>query len=164
KLRQRKQRLDKPFAVMYPNLKLVKNHGYVSSLESQLLQSPAAAIVLIKQRKNYLSPSVSPGNPYLGVMLPYTPLHHLLLAELGFPIVATSGNLADEPICIEEKEALEKLGTIADLFLVHNRPIVRPVDDSIIREMAGKAMILRRARGYAPFPVKVNEGDFPPIL
>jgi hydrogenase maturation protein HypF len=79
-------------------------------------------------------------------MLPYTPLHHLLLAELGFPIVATSGNLADEPICIEEKEALEKLGTIADLFLVHNRPIVRPVDDSIIREMAGKAMILRRAR------------------
>ncbi len=164
KLRQRKQRLDKPFAVMYPNLELVKKHGYVSSLESQLLQSPAAAIVLIKQRKNYLSAAVSPGNPYLGVMLPYTPLHHLLLAELGFPIVATSGNLADEPICIEEKEALEKLGTIADLFLVHNRPIVRPVDDSIIREMAGKAMILRRARGYAPFPVKVNDGDFPPIL
>jgi hydrogenase maturation protein HypF len=163
-LRQRKHRPDKPLAVMYPNFDLVEKHCYISPLESQLLQSPECPIVLIKQKKSHLSPAVSPANPYLGVLLPYTPLHHLLLAELGFPVVATSGNLADEPICIDEKEALEKLGTIADLFLVHNRPIVRPVDDSITREMAGKVMVLRRARGYAPFPVKVNYGDFSAIL
>jgi hydrogenase maturation protein HypF len=165
KLRQGKNRPDKPFAVMYPSFELVQSYGYISPIEAQLLQSPECPIVLIKQKKNHLSPSISPTNPYLGVMLPYTPLHHLLLAELGFPVVATSGNLADEPICIDEKEALEKLSTIADFFLVHNRPIVRPVDDSIVREMAGKVMVLRRARGYAPFPVKVNSKDnYPPIL
>ena len=86
-------------------------------------------------------------------MLPSNPLHHLLMAELGFPVVATSGNLSDEPICTDEREALERLGGIADVFLVHNRPIVRHVDDSIVRVMLGREMVLRRARGYAPLPV-----------
>ena len=86
-------------------------------------------------------------------MLPYTPLHHLLMAELGFPVVATSGNLSDEPICTDEHEALERLGGIADVFLVHNRPIVRHVDDSIVRVMLDRELVLRRARGYAPLPI-----------
>jgi hydrogenase maturation protein HypF len=89
-------------------------------------------------------------------MLPYTPLHHLLMAELGFPVVATSGNLSDEPICTDEREALERLGGIADVFLVHNRPIVRHVDDSIVRMMLDRELVMRRARGYAPLPVQIN--------
>ena len=89
-------------------------------------------------------------------MLPYTPLHHLLMSALGFPVVATSGNLSDEPICTDEHEALERLGGIADLFLVHNRPIVRHVDDSIVRVMMGRELVLRRARGYAPLPIQLQ--------
>jgi hydrogenase maturation protein HypF len=96
-------------------------------------------------------------------MLPYTPLHHLLLAELGFPVVATSGNLSDEPICTDEHEALQRLAGIADLFLVHNRPIARHVDDSVVRVLMGREMVLRRARGYAPLPVLVKE-PLPPLL
>ena len=88
-------------------------------------------------------------------MLPYTPLHHLLLSALGIPVVATSGNLSDEPICTDEHEALQRLGGIADLFLVHNRPIVRHVDDSIARVMLGRELVLRRARGYAPLPIQL---------
>ena len=130
-------------------------------LEERLLRSPEAPIVLLRRlqasglthRTNGLAPSLAPGNPNLGVMLPYTPLHHLLLSLLGFPVVATSGNLSDEPICTDEAEALERLGGIADLFLVHNRPIVRHVDDSIVRVMMGRELVLRRARGYAPLPV-----------
>jgi hypothetical protein len=94
-------------------------------------------------------------------MLPYTPLHHLLMAELGFPIVATSGNLSDEPICTDEYEALEKLKTIADLFLVHNRPIARHVDDSIVRIVGGRELVLRRARGFAPLPIYVDLSSGP---
>jgi hydrogenase maturation protein HypF len=90
-------------------------------------------------------------------MLPNTPLHHLLLGELGFPIIATSGNLANEPICIGENEALQRLKGIADFFLVHNRPIIRHVDDSIARVVCNREMVLRRARGYAPLPVRMNE-------
>ncbi len=92
-------------------------------------------------------------------MLPYTPLHHLLMAELGFPVVATSGNLSDEPICTDEHEARERLGGIADAFLVHNRPIVRHVDDSIVRVMLDRELVLRRARGYAPLPVQLRMAD-----
>ena len=103
-----------------------------------------------------IAPSVAPGNPNLGIMLPYTPLHHLLLSLLGFPVVATSGNLSDEPICTDEREALARLGAIADLFLVHNRPIVRHVDDSIVRVMVGRELVLRRARGYAPLPLPLD--------
>jgi hydrogenase maturation protein HypF len=99
----------------------------------------------------------------LGVMVPYTPLHHLLMRELGFAVVATSGNLSDEPICTDEVEALERLRGIADLLLVHDRPILRHVDDSIVRVMAGREMVMRRARGFAPLPVMLEE-EMPRVL
>jgi hydrogenase maturation protein HypF len=105
---------------------------------------------------------LAPDNPTLGAMLPYTPLHHLLLAECGFPLVATSGNRHDEPICTDEQDALIRLAGIADLFLVHNRPITRPVDDSVVRVMAGRMMMVRRARGYAPLPININPHPLTP--
>lgn len=154
RLRRRKHREEKPFALMYPTLDLVREHCRVSELEERLLCSPESPIVLLGRRpRSTIAPSVAPGNPYLGIMLPYTPLHHLLLAEVGFPVVATSGNLSDEPICTHEQEALERLAGIADVFLVHNRPIARHVDDSVVRVMMGRELVLRRARGYAPLPV-----------
>jgi hydrogenase maturation protein HypF len=164
-LRLRKHREEKPFALMYPSLDLVRQHCDVSDLEERLLCSPEAPIVLLRRKANVtnLADAVAPGNPYLGVMLPYTPLHYILMAELHFPIVATSGNLTDEPICIDEFEALERLGGIADVFLVHNRPIVRHVDDSVVQVVAGREMILRRARGYAPLPTHVQE-PLPPLV
>jgi hydrogenase maturation protein HypF len=159
RLRARKHREEKPFAVMFPSLAAVREICAISEAEERLLQSPEAPIVLLPQRaigNSQLALSLAPRNPNLGVMLPYSPLHHLLLRELDFPVVATSGNLSDEPICIEESEALERLRGLADLFLVHDRPIVRHVDDSIVRMMAGREMMLRRARGYAPLPIAVG--------
>lgn len=171
RLRDRKHRPHKPLALMYPNLELVKADCKVSTLEEELLLSPQAPIVLLisKLTKNSLHPYalITRHSPYLGVMLPYTPLHHLLTKELNFPIVATSGNLSGEPICIDNHEALAKLAHIADLFLVHNRPIVRPVDDSIVRIVGGKEQILRRARGYAPLPITSSlspQSDLKPII
>ena len=160
RLRRRKQREEKPFALMFPTLGAVKVVCRVSDLEERLLRSPEAPIVLLhkkppdhSQDKILNNPVLAPGNPYLGVMLPYTPLHHILLEALDFPVVATSGNLTDEPICFDEREAVVRLNGIADLFLVHNRPIVRHVDDSIARIMMGRELVLRRARGYAPLPI-----------
>ncbi|MBI2925776.1 MAG: carbamoyltransferase HypF, partial [Verrucomicrobia bacterium] len=161
RLRERKHREEKPFALMFPSLESVKAVCEVSPLEERLLRSPEAPIVLLRRlAKSQISNSrfqiaaiVAPNNPCLGVMLPYTPLHHLLMAELGFPVVATSGNLSEEPICTDEHEALARLGGIADAFLVLNRPIVRQVDDSIVRVMMGRELVLRRARGYAPLPI-----------
>lgn len=163
-LRQRKHRLEKPFAVMFPSLEAIKQSCQVSLLEEKLLRSPAAPIVLLKSWKNKennpeIHQSVAPGNPNLGVMLPYTPLHCLLMAKSGFPVVATSGNLSDEPICIDEFEALQRLGQIADVFLVHNRPIVRAIDDSVVRVVSNQEMILRSARGYAPFPMAMENSQ-----
>jgi hydrogenase maturation protein HypF len=162
RLRQLKHREEKPFALMFPNLERVRDVCEVSPLEEDLLTSSAAPIVLLRQRTRRadnalpVSALVAPANPYLGVMLPSTPLHHLLMRDIGFPVVATSGNLAEEPICTDEHEALQRIGRLADLFLVHNRPIVRHADDSIVRVVAGRAMILRRARGYAPLPVELK--------
>jgi hydrogenase maturation protein HypF len=164
RLRERKHREEKPLALMFPSLDLVARCCEVSPMEDRLLRSPEAPIVLLRRNRSQsdapggkgLAPSVAPRNPNLGVMLPYTPLHHLLLSMLEFPVVATSGNLSDEPISIDEREALERLGGIADLFLVHNRAIVRHVDDSIVRVIAGREMVLRRARGYAPLPVQLS--------
>ena len=169
KLRECKHRPDKPFALMYPNLNLVKQDCQVNDLEEKLLTSAEAPIVILKKKHHNsqnLAPEIAPNNPYLGVMLPYTPLHHLLLAQLKIPIVATSANLSDEPICIDEQEALLRLGNIADLFLIHNRPIVRPLDDSIARIINHQETLLRRARGYAPFsiPLADQHSDLPPIL
>ncbi|MGD0746148.1 MAG: carbamoyltransferase HypF, partial [Verrucomicrobiota bacterium] len=166
RLRKRKHREEKPLALMFPFLEDIQAECDVSPLEKRLLLSPEAPIVLLKRianRQSQIVNSVAPGNPYLGAMLPYTPLHHLLLTELGFPVVATSGNLSDEPICKDEHEALERLGGIADVFLVHNRPIVRHVDDSITRVMLDRELVLRRARGYAPLPVVVAAGVSPAV-
>jgi hydrogenase maturation protein HypF len=154
-LRARKQRAEKPFAVMVRDLDDARRLCRLDLLEERSLSSPQAPIVLARRRDGQpeIAPGVAPRNPYLGVMLPSTPLHHLLLRDLGRPIVATSGNLSDEPLCIDEREAVERLGGIADAFLVHNRPILRHVDDSIVRVILGREMVLRRARGFAPLPV-----------
>ena len=152
-LRRRKRRAEKPFALMFPNLGAVRAACRLSVQEEQLLTSPEAPIVLLRRRDAAFSPSVAPGNPYLGVILPYAPLQHLMMRALGFPVVATSGNLADEPIATDEREALSRLDGIADLFLVHDRPIARYADDSIARTVSGRPMLLRRARGYAPLPL-----------
>jgi hydrogenase maturation protein HypF len=174
RLRELKHREEKPFALMFPSLPAIKAACEVSPLEERLLRSPEAPIVLLRRihasrithHASTLSSSLAPGNPNLGVLLPYTPLHHLLLSALGFPVVATSGNLSDEPICTDEHEARERLGGIADLFLVHNRPIVRHLDDSIVRVMMGREMILRRARGYAPLPIQLRSsiGNWPSAM
>jgi hydrogenase maturation protein HypF len=163
RLRKRKHREEKPFALMFPSLESVKAECEVSPLEERLLRSPEAPIVLLRRLPfsilhppSSLSRLIAPDNPNLGAMLPYTPLHHLLLAELGFPVIATSGNLSDEPICTDEREALERLHGIADVFLVHSRPIVRHVDDSMVRVMLDRELVLRRARGYAPLPITIG--------
>ncbi len=159
RLRQRKGREEKPFALMFPSLAVVRAACALSPAEERLLRAPEAPIVLVQRNVEpevQIAESVAPGNPYLGVMLPYTPLHHLLMAELGFPVVATSGNRSDEPICTDELDALDRLRGIADLFLVHNRPIVRHVDDSIVQVVLGRELVLRRARGYAPLPIMLN--------
>ncbi len=158
RLRERKHREEKPFALMFPSLACVKAECALSSFEERLLCSPESPILLLRKTGSLTGSAAGPRNPYLGVMLPYTPLHHLLMRELGFPVIATSGNLSDEPICTEETEALRRLSGIADIFLVHNRPIVRHVDDSIVRVILGREMVLRRARGYAPLPVRLSKG------
>ena len=153
KLRARKQREEKPLALMVAGLEHARELCDVLPGDEALLESPAAPIVLMRRRGGVVSASVAPGNPYLGVMLPYTPLHHLLVSELGFPIVATSGNVSDEPMCTENGDAVQRLGPIADALLLHNRPIVRRVDDSIVRLVSNRPMVLRRARGYVPLPI-----------
>ncbi|MBI3596460.1 MAG: carbamoyltransferase HypF [Nitrospirae bacterium] len=173
RLRERKHREEKPFALMFPSLESVRTRCEVSETEARLLLSPESPIVLLRRSpaphasrltpRADIAPSVAPGNPDLGVMLPYTPLHHVLMRELDFPVVATSGNLSDEPICTDEREAVDRLGNIADLFLVHDRPIVRHVDDSVVRIMMGRELVLRRSRGYAPLPVRLKE-PAPPLL
>jgi len=159
KLRERKHRPHKPLALMYPDLASIHQDCQVSALEAQLLQSIEAPIVLLQKLNKGLKPLVS-DNDYIGVMLPYTPLHHLLMADLRSPIVVTSGNLSDEPICIDNQEAIACLGNIADLFLVHNRDIAQPVDDSVVRVIGDRPVILRRARGYAPSPITADSLEF----
>jgi hydrogenase maturation protein HypF len=157
RLRQRKRRPDKPLAVMFPSLADVLESCRAGPFEQALLTGPARPIVLLRRAGRSVAPAVAPGNLWLGALLPYAPVHHLLMRELGFPVVATSGNITDEPIVTDETEALERLAGIADLFLVHDRPIVRPVDDSVMRVACGRELMLRRARGHAPAPVGVDE-------
>jgi hydrogenase maturation protein HypF len=169
RLRKRKHREGKPFAVMFPSLEAVHRESEPCEAEERLLRSAESPIVLLRRKSRSLlnqsqvANSVAPHNPFLGVMLPYTPLHHLLLAQIDFPVVATSGNLSDEPICTDEHVALRRLNGIADLFLVHNRPIARHVDDSVVQLMAGRELMLRRARGYAPLPIQLKH-PLPPTL
>jgi hydrogenase maturation protein HypF len=165
RLRQRKNREEKPFALMYPSLEAVRQHCDISDLAESLLLSHEAPIVITSRRFGVAGPAepVAPKNPHLGVMLPYTPLHHLLMQRVGRPLVATSGNLAEEPICTDEIGVVDRLGGVADVFLVHDRPIARPVDDSVVRIVGGRPMLVRRARGYAPLPIFLDESS-PPVL
>jgi hydrogenase maturation protein HypF len=162
-LRARKHREEKPFALMYPSLSRIARDCEITKLEERLLTSPESPIVLLERKRDTpqraVVSAVAPGNPYLGAMLPYTPLHYLLMREINTPVIATSGNISDEPICIDEHEALNRLGGIADLFLVHNRPIVRHMDDSIVRVMLDRELVLRRARGYAPLPLRFEKAE-----
>lgn len=168
RLRRRKHRDEKPLALMAPSLDWVRANCRVSDTEERLLRGPAAPIVLLRRAGDAaVADGVSPRNPFLGVMLPYTPLHHLLLADLGIPVVATSGNISEEPICTDEHAALATLSGIADVFLVHDRPIARHVDDSVARVVAGGELLIRRARGYAPTPIGLGAaagGDGATIL
>ncbi len=157
RLRERKHRDAKPFALMFPLLDAIRVECEVDTLEAELLTSAAAPIVILQRSAASRLPEIlAPRHPTLGAMLPYSPLHILLLDALKAPVVATSGNVSDEPICIDEHEALRRLAGLADLFLVHDRPIVRAVDDSVVRVFAGREMMLRRARGYAPLPIRVG--------
>ncbi len=156
-LRQRKHRPSKPFALMVSSLAEAEKLCQLSPLERQLLQSAAAPIVLARAKPHLpLAPAVAPQQDLLGLMLSYTPLHHLLLQAMPTPLIATSANLHDEPICIENNQVFQKLAGIADFFLCHDRAILRPLDDSIVRVIADKATVLRRARGYVPTPIELK--------
>ncbi len=163
-LRRLKHREEKPFALMMPSLEKVREYCQVSPEEETLLRSPAAPVVLLRPRgASSLAPNVAHNSPYLGVMLPYSPLHHLLMRECPIPIVATSGNRSDEPIAIDNDEARARLDGIAEVFLMHDRPIARPCDDSVARVTRGRESVLRRARGYAPLPVR-SARELPAVL
>jgi len=174
RLRVRKHRPTRPFAVMFPSLEDVRRYCHCSEEEARLLSSPQAPILLLRRRAPGVSaaaeqatstasligeivPEVAPGNPYIGAMLPYTPYHELILHEVGRPLICTSGNLSEEPMAIEIADAVERLGPIADLILAHDRPIVRPVDDSLVRWGISGPVVLRRARGYAPLPLVLQQ-------
>ena len=157
KLRRRKQREEKPLAIMVKDLETAGHYVHMSSQESLLLGSPRRPIVLLRKKANsILAESVAPGNDYLGVMLPYTPLHQLLFNKSDKVLVMTSANLSEEPICKDNDEVFDRLYGIADAFLIHNRDIIIRNDDSVTRVLEGQPRILRRSRGYAPQPVLVN--------
>ncbi|MGO9241857.1 MAG: carbamoyltransferase HypF [Bryobacteraceae bacterium] len=157
RLRERKAREFKPLAVMLPSLEALRRYAEVSEDERRVLESAAAPIVLLRARAGAgLAESVTNGSPWLGAMLPYSPLHHLLMQQFDAPLVATSGNLSDEPIATTVEEAHERLARVADLFVDHDRPIARPCDDSVSRVALGRESLLRRARGYAPMPVPLG--------
>lgn len=166
KLRSRKHREEKPFAVMFQSLSEAEKECEISEIEKRILLSPESPIVLLKKinKISNIASSVAPQNPFLGVMLPYTPFHHILLSMLKIPIVATSGNISDEPICTNELQAIKKLNFIADYFLIHNRPIERYCDDSIVRIIQERELVLRRARGFAPLPIQISRNIEKPIL
>ncbi len=172
-LRERKHRPDKPLAVMMTTLEEVRQHCHITDEEERLLASPECPIVLLRWKSDStVSRLVAPRNRYLGVMLPYAPLHHILLRDVGRPLVMTSGNLSEEPIARDNDEALRRLGPLADYFLLHNRDIYARYDDSvwfvpqvksslqvcksaILQSPISLPQPIRRARGYAPFPIKL---------
>jgi hydrogenase maturation protein HypF len=156
-LRQRKHREDKPFALMVADVPAAERLCAVDQTAAALLAGGSRQIVLLPRRPDAaVAPAVAPGCRQLGLMLPYTPLHHLLLRALGRPMVATSGNVSDEPIAYDDEDALERLTGIADAFLVHDRPIHMRADDSVVRGFRGREMIIRRSRGYAPEPIRLR--------
>jgi hydrogenase maturation protein HypF len=165
RLRERKRREEKPFAVMVRELAEAQSLAYFSPQERQLLTSPERPIVLARRREDaHLASEIAPCNPLVGVLLAYTPLHHLLLAQCGRPLVMTSGNLSDEPIAYRNDEACARLSGVADRFLVHDREIVTRCDDSVVREIAGSPVVLRRSRGFVPRPFAILNGFRRPVL
>jgi len=158
RLRLAKERRAKPFALMAPGVTAARAFCNITPFEEELLLGPGAPIVLLNQKEAAsLSPRIAPGLGAFGVMLPYSALHRLLLAELGFPVVATSGNRAGEPICSDDAAAFSQLNGVADFFLTHNRRIANRLDDSIVHSVAGTEVVLRAARGYTPL---VLNGSF----
>ena len=164
-LRSRKHREDKPFAVMAAGLAGARQLALIDDASAALLTSPARPIVLLPRRPGApVAGSAAPGNRQLGVMLPYTPLHHLLLAAVGRPLILTSGNVSDEPIAYRDEDALARLAGIADAFLTHDRAIHIRTDDSVARSFAGRPVLLRRSRGYVPEPITLRTAFPRPVL
>jgi hydrogenase maturation protein HypF len=164
-LRERKRRDEKPFAVMVRAVHDAAALGFVGPDECRLLTSPERPIVLVRRRPGgRIAEEVAPRNQMIGLFLPYSPLHHLLLAEARRPLVMTSGNVSDEPIACDNADALRRLASIADLFVVHDRDIHMPCDDSVATMIAGSPTVLRRGRGYVPRPVPVSRGFSRPVL
>ena len=164
-LRERKRRVEKPFAVMVPDAIAAEAICEIDAASRKALESLQRPIVLLPKKNTFRIPEeVAPHNRYLGVFLPYTPLHYLLLREGGFrALVMTSGNLSEEPIAIDNQEAVERLGKLADYFLVHNREILLRCDDSVVRVQEGVARQMRRSRGFVPVPVFLKN-DQPSVL
>jgi hydrogenase maturation protein HypF len=166
-LRRRKHRDEKPFAVMVADVSAARVFCDVNAAEAALLRSIRRPIVLLRKKEfvGDISESIAPRNPWLGVMLPYTPVHHLLLRQLdGAPLVMTSGNRSDEPIAYQDGDALKRLGGIADIFLMHNRSIHVRCDDSVTRIVGGSVLPIRRSRGYAPQPLRISKHCSIPTL
>jgi hydrogenase maturation protein HypF len=164
RLRRRKHREEKPFALMCADMERIRTIAHVNDAEAELLQSIQRPIVLLEKRKNTtIAASVAPGNRCFGIMLPYAPLHHLLLDADFTALVMTSANLSEEPIAIDNAEAFTRLAGIADDFLIHNRDIYLRSDDSIVRHSAGHRRPLRRSRGYVPVPVFLKD-EVPAVL
>jgi hydrogenase maturation protein HypF len=161
RLRQRKARPEKPLALMMPNLAMAGKYCCINEPEAELLASAAAPIVLLRRGPHAALPmEIAPERFPLGILLPYSPIHHVLLHQFPRPVVATSGNRSDEPICFTTEDAVQRLGGIADGFLTHNRRILRPLDDSVARVIDGRHLVIRAARGYSPlvFPVPYPTG------
>ena len=165
-LRSRKHREDRPFAVMVADVPAARRWCDVNQVEERVLTGPRRPIVLLHRRAQAdgLAAAVAPGNRFLGLMLPYTPLHHLLIAAVGGPVVLTSGNVSDEPIAYEDADALGRLAGIADAFLLHNRCIHVRADDSVVRVFDGRELPVRRSRGYAPQPLRLARPVPRPVL
>ena len=157
-LRRRKQRYHKAFALMARDMDMVTHYAEVNEVEADLLRDRAAPILVLNAAGESLASGIAPGQNTLGFMLPYTPLHHLLMQEMSRPIVLTSGNRSDEPQTIDNREAHDRLGRIADYYLLHNRDIVNRLDDSVLRMTDSRPRFLRRARGYAPQPIPLPAG------
>jgi hydrogenase maturation protein HypF len=162
RLRRRKRRPDKPFAVMAADLEAVRARFSPTRDEERELAGERAPIVLVDDRGT-LAQSVAPGFRRQGVMLPSTPVHHLLARDFGRPLVMTSGNRSDEPICISNEDALDRLGCIADAFLVHDRSIVARYDDSVVQEWRAAPLVVRRARSFAPAPIDLPRAVAPTL-
>ena len=158
RLRERKRRRSKAFALMARDLDVIRRFAEVSDEEAALLTAPEAPIVLLKPRGERLPDAVAPGLDRLGFMLPYTPLHHLLMRRMKRPVVMTSGNPSGQPQCIENGDARERLAGIADFALMHDREIANRIDDSVVRHEGGRVRLLRRARGYAPRAIPLPDG------